>query len=153
MMQQRPRQFDDEQAFNVNKKDMIHKSTYLSGVVIKSAVKARLQFLLGQTLLRQKCTGVGGSARMFCCSNQRDLDERFHASECPGFDLRSYCNTAKLRKITTSTSVPVASSSRKAVGVTIYRNINSFTDCNRVNIDVSEVNLEMKHAKAIVMSV
>uniref|UniRef100_T1IBU2 Uncharacterized protein n=1 Tax=Rhodnius prolixus TaxID=13249 RepID=T1IBU2_RHOPR len=38
--------------------------------------------------------------------------------------------------------------SRKAGGVTIYRNINSFTDCHRVNIDISEIYLEMKDAKA-----
>ncbi|GFU16058.1 hypothetical protein TNCV_1300141 [Trichonephila clavipes] len=38
----------------------------------------------------------------------------------------------------------VSSSSRKAVGVAIYRNSNSFTDCNRVNIDISEINLGMK---------
>ncbi|GFR23892.1 hypothetical protein TNCT_359221 [Trichonephila clavata] len=36
----------------------------------------------------------------------------------PGFDLRSYCNTAKRRQIaTTSSLVLSSSSSRKAVGV------------------------------------
>uniref|UniRef100_T1HS85 Helically-extended SH3 domain-containing protein n=1 Tax=Rhodnius prolixus TaxID=13249 RepID=T1HS85_RHOPR len=38
--------------------------------------------------------------------------------------------------------------SRKAGGAVIYRNINSFTDYNRVNIDISEIYLEMKDAKA-----
>ncbi|GFT24230.1 uncharacterized protein TNCV_2064591 [Trichonephila clavipes] len=67
----------------------------------------------------------------------------------PGFDLRSSYNTAKRRQIATTSSVVVASSScRKADGVAIYRNINSFTDCNRVNIDSLEINLGMKDAKA-----
>lgn len=52
-VQQLPRQLDDDQAFNVNiKKNMIHKSTYLSGVVKKSVLKAWLQFLLGQPLYK-----------------------------------------------------------------------------------------------------
>ncbi|GFW76294.1 hypothetical protein TNCV_1580731 [Trichonephila clavipes] len=65
----------------------------------------------------------------------------------PDFDLRSSYNTSKLRQIAT------LSSSRKAVGVTVYRNINSATNCNRVNIDISEINLGMKDAKDVVMSV
>ncbi|GFU62250.1 ATP-dependent DNA helicase [Trichonephila clavipes] len=48
MVQQLPRQLDDDQVFNVNiKKDMIHKSKYLRGVVKKSALKAWLQFFIG----------------------------------------------------------------------------------------------------------
>jgi hypothetical protein len=40
MVKQLPRRLDDDQAFNVNiKKNMIHKSLYLSGVVKKSVVK------------------------------------------------------------------------------------------------------------------
>ncbi|GFY01159.1 hypothetical protein TNCV_5076261 [Trichonephila clavipes] len=65
----------------------------------------------------------------------------------PGFDLRSSYNTAKRRQIATISLVVVASSSRNAGGVTIYRNINSFTDFNRVNIDITEINLGMKDAK------
>ncbi|GFQ98188.1 uncharacterized protein TNCT_636031 [Trichonephila clavata] len=66
----------------------------------------------------------------------------------PGFGLRSYCNTAKCRQIKTTSSVAVSSSSsRKADSVAMYRNINSFTDCNRVNNDISEINLRMKDAK------
>ncbi|GFW90905.1 helitron_like_N domain-containing protein [Trichonephila clavipes] len=46
MMQQLPRQLDDDQTFNVNiKKNMIHKSMYLSGVVKKSVVKASIDKL------------------------------------------------------------------------------------------------------------
>ncbi|GFT10416.1 uncharacterized protein TNCV_3190971 [Trichonephila clavipes] len=70
-----------------------------------------------------------------------------------GFDLRSSYNTSKLRQIATSSLVAVSSSSRKAVGVAIYRNITSFTDCNRVNIYILEINLGMKDAKAMLMSV
>ncbi|GFQ86732.1 uncharacterized protein TNCT_365501 [Trichonephila clavata] len=68
----------------------------------------------------------------------------------PGFDLRSYCNTAKLKQIASTSSVAVSSlpSSRKADGVAIYRNINSFTDCNIVNTEISKINLGMKDAKA-----
>ncbi|GFS97369.1 uncharacterized protein TNCV_1825131 [Trichonephila clavipes] len=67
----------------------------------------------------------------------------------PGFDLRSYCNTAKCRQIATTLLVAISSSSnRYSGGVAIYCNINSFTDCNRVNIDILEINLEMKDAKA-----
>ncbi|GFX88104.1 hypothetical protein TNCV_159191 [Trichonephila clavipes] len=66
----------------------------------------------------------------------------------PGFDLRSSYNTAKRRQIVTTSSVEVSSSSRKAVGVAIYCNNYSFTDCNRVNIEISEINLEMTDAKA-----
>ncbi|GFQ81496.1 hypothetical protein TNCT_54611 [Trichonephila clavata] len=59
----------------------------------------------------------------------------------PAFDLRSYCNTAKRKQIATTSSVAVSSSSsRKADRVAIYRNTNSFTDCNRVSIDISEIN-------------
>ncbi|GFW09422.1 hypothetical protein TNCV_3995291 [Trichonephila clavipes] len=66
----------------------------------------------------------------------------------PGFNLRSSYNTAKRRKIATTSSVVIASSSnRKAGGVTIYRNMNSFIDCNRVNIDILEINLGMKDTK------
>ncbi|GFW77842.1 hypothetical protein TNCV_3404151 [Trichonephila clavipes] len=67
----------------------------------------------------------------------------------PRFDLRLSYNTAKRRQIeTTSSWVVSSSSSCKAGGVTIYRNINGFTYCNRVNIDISEINLGMKDAKA-----
>ncbi|GFV34272.1 helitron_like_N domain-containing protein [Trichonephila clavipes] len=53
MVQQLPRQLDDDQAFSVNiKKSMIHKSPYLSGVVMKSVVKVWLQFFLGQSLCK-----------------------------------------------------------------------------------------------------
>ncbi|GFY09328.1 hypothetical protein TNCV_1941381 [Trichonephila clavipes] len=54
----------------------------------------------------------------------------------PGFDLRSFGITAKHRRIATTSSVAVSlSSSHKASGVTLYRNINSFINssgCNRV---------------------
>ncbi|GFS58933.1 hypothetical protein TNCV_68611 [Trichonephila clavipes] len=65
------------------------------------------------------------------------------------FDLRSSYNTDKCRQIDTTSSMAVSSlSSCKAGGVTIYRNINSFTDCNRVNIDLSEIYLGMKNEEA-----
>ncbi|GFV64293.1 transposable element Tc3 transposase [Trichonephila clavipes] len=67
----------------------------------------------------------------------------------PSFYLRSYCNTAKIRQIaTTSSDVVTLSSSRKAGGIAIYRTINNFTVCNRVNIDISEINLGTKDARA-----
>ncbi|GFT95262.1 uncharacterized protein TNCV_3325801 [Trichonephila clavipes] len=61
-----------------------------------------------------------------------------------GFDLRSSYNTARSRQIATTSSVAVLSSSsnRKAGGVTAYRNINSFTYCNRVNIDLGKLTWE-----------
>ncbi|GFW66554.1 helitron_like_N domain-containing protein [Trichonephila clavipes] len=66
------------------------------------------------------------------------------------FDLRLYCNTGKRRQIATTSSIAVSlSSSHKAGGVAIYRHINSFTHCNRVNIDIPEINLGMKIAKAV----
>ncbi|GFX36569.1 hypothetical protein TNCV_2031501 [Trichonephila clavipes] len=68
-----------------------------------------------------------------------------------GFDLRSSYNTAKRRQIATTSSVAVSSpsSSSKAGGVAIYRNIHSFTDCNRVTeIDISKNSLGMKDATA-----
>ncbi|CAD7085388.1 unnamed protein product [Hermetia illucens] len=53
MVQQLPRELDDDLAFNINiKKNMIHKSTYLSGVVKKSVLKIWLQFLLSQPLYK-----------------------------------------------------------------------------------------------------
>ncbi|GFV84409.1 transposable element Tcb1 transposase [Trichonephila clavipes] len=53
MVQQQPRQLDDDQVFNVNiNKNRIHKSTYLNCVVIKSGVKVWLHFLLGQSLFK-----------------------------------------------------------------------------------------------------
>ncbi|GFS56236.1 uncharacterized protein TNCV_2769141 [Trichonephila clavipes] len=53
MVQQLPHQLDNDHAFNVNiKKNMIHKSTFLSGVVIKSVVKAELQFFLNHCIIR-----------------------------------------------------------------------------------------------------
>lgn len=74
--------------------------------------------------------------------------EDFKPVQVPGFDLRSYRNTAKRRQIATTSSAAVSSSSsRIAGGVAIYRNINSFTDCNRVNIDISEMNLQIKDPK------
>ncbi|GFR05770.1 hypothetical protein TNCT_251431 [Trichonephila clavata] len=73
----------------------------------------------------------------------------------PGFDPRSYCNTAKHRQIATTSSVTVSSpsSSRKTCGIAIYCNINTFADCNRVNTDISDINLGMKEVKAVVMSI
>jgi hypothetical protein len=48
-----PRSLDDDYAFNVNlKKNIIHKSSYLSGFVKKSTVKSWLQFLIDQPLYR-----------------------------------------------------------------------------------------------------
>ncbi|GFT58708.1 hypothetical protein TNCV_1360721 [Trichonephila clavipes] len=65
----------------------------------------------------------------------------------PGFDLKSSYNTSKRRQIATTSSVAVSSSSsRKANGVAMYRNIHSYTDCNRVNIGISEIILRMKDA-------
>ncbi|GFX22729.1 hypothetical protein TNCV_2994621 [Trichonephila clavipes] len=56
----------------------------------------------------------------------------------PGFDLNSYCNTAKRKQIAT-TSLTVVSSSRKGGGIAMHRNINSFADCSRVNIDIRKL--------------
>ncbi|GFU00235.1 hypothetical protein TNCV_801991 [Trichonephila clavipes] len=56
-----------------------------------------------------------------------------------GFDLRSYCNTARRRQIATTSSV-VVSTTGPYIG---------FSDCNRVNIDILEINLGMKDAKAV----
>ncbi|GFY20264.1 hypothetical protein TNCV_208961 [Trichonephila clavipes] len=66
----------------------------------------------------------------------------------PGFDMRSSYTTAKHRQVATTSLVVVSSSSsRNARGITIDRNINNFTDCNRVNVDISETNLRMKDAR------
>ena len=48
--------------------------------------------------------------------------------------------------IATSSVAVSSSSNSKTGGVAIYR--NSFTDCNRVNIDISEIHLEVKDTKA-----
>lgn len=54
MVKSLPRQLDDDQAFNVSiKKHLIHKSSYLSGFVKKSAVKSWLQFLVTTPLYRR----------------------------------------------------------------------------------------------------
>ncbi|CAN7938547.1 unnamed protein product [Ixodes hexagonus] len=53
MVQQLPRRLDDNYAFNVNiKKNLVHKSRYLSGFVRKSIVKAWLRFLVDQQLYK-----------------------------------------------------------------------------------------------------
>ncbi|GFV12187.1 hypothetical protein TNCV_1536841 [Trichonephila clavipes] len=139
MVQQLLRQLDDDQAFNVNiKKNIIHKSTYLSSVVIKSMCDRSA--LESEVLLVRQRLAI----------SETWMEDPMSVN-VPGFDQRSFYNTAKRRQIATTTSVMVASSSssRKAGGVAIYRNINSFTDCNRVNIDISEINLGMKDAKAV----
>ena len=54
MVSELPRQLDDDYAINVCiKKHMIHKSSYLSGYVKKSTVKAWLNFLVKTPLYRQ----------------------------------------------------------------------------------------------------
>ncbi|GFT66814.1 hypothetical protein TNCV_86991 [Trichonephila clavipes] len=74
----------------------------------------------------------------------------FMSVNLSGFDLRSYCNIAKRRQIATTSSVAVSSLSIcKAVGVTIYHSINGYTNYNRVNIDISKINLGMKDTKAV----
>ncbi|GFT22441.1 pro-Pol polyprotein [Trichonephila clavipes] len=80
--------------------------------------------------------------------------EDLMAANVPAFDTRSSYNTAKLRQIETTSSVEISSSSssssRKAVGVAIYRNINSFTDCYRLNINILEINLGRKDPKTVI---
>ncbi|XP_055632950.1 uncharacterized protein LOC129773377 [Toxorhynchites rutilus septentrionalis] len=54
MVNELPRQLDDDYAFNVSiKKHMIHKSSYLSGYVKKRTVKAWLNYLVTTPLYRQ----------------------------------------------------------------------------------------------------
>ncbi|XP_053698655.1 uncharacterized protein LOC128745602 [Sabethes cyaneus] len=54
MLRSLPRQLDDDQAFNVFiKKHVIHKSSYLSGFVKKSVVKAWLTYLVKTPLYRR----------------------------------------------------------------------------------------------------
>ncbi|XP_028968774.1 uncharacterized protein LOC114828514 [Galendromus occidentalis] len=54
MVQNVPRDLDDDHAFNVNlKKSLVHKSSYLSGYVKKSTVKAWLQYLIEQPLYKR----------------------------------------------------------------------------------------------------
>lgn len=53
MEYQLPRQLDDEFAINVNiHKNLIHKSTYLSGYVKKVVVKKLLKYLIKQSSYR-----------------------------------------------------------------------------------------------------
>lgn len=48
-----PRSLDDDYAFNVNlKKNLVHKSSYISGFVKKGNVEAWLRFLVGQPLYK-----------------------------------------------------------------------------------------------------
>ncbi|XP_037913697.1 uncharacterized protein LOC119653201 [Hermetia illucens] len=64
MVQQLPRELDDDLAFNINiKKNMIHKSTYLSGVV-----KNKLGYILSQHNNRSSIYSVTEvhRSRMFC---------------------------------------------------------------------------------------
>lgn len=54
MVNELPRQLDDDYAFNVSiKKHMVHKSSYLSGYVKKGTVKAWLNHLITTPLYRQ----------------------------------------------------------------------------------------------------
>lgn len=54
MVNELPRQLDDDYAFNVSiKRHMIHKSSYLSGYVKKTTVKAWLRYLVTTPLYRQ----------------------------------------------------------------------------------------------------
>lgn len=53
MVRSLPRSLDDDYAFNVNvKKNIMHKSSYISGFVKKSTVQAWLQFLVEQPLYK-----------------------------------------------------------------------------------------------------
>jgi hypothetical protein len=53
MVQQLPMRLDDDHVFNVNiKKKLIHKSTYVSGFMKKSVVKAWLRYLINQPLYK-----------------------------------------------------------------------------------------------------
>ncbi|GFW45056.1 helitron_like_N domain-containing protein [Trichonephila clavipes] len=162
---------------------------YLIAAVIKSVVKAWLQFLLGQSFSKHSKITVhwdsfNANTITTCVAANGICDDPIEHLQCgrsalasevllerqnlaisetwmedsmpvnvPGFDLRSSNNNTKLRQIAASSSVAVSSSSRKDVGVAIHRSINSFTDCNRVNLDISEINLGMKDPKAVVTSI
>lgn len=53
MVQQLSRRMDDDFAFNVNiKKNLIHKSSYLSGFVRNAVVKAWPRYLVKQPLYK-----------------------------------------------------------------------------------------------------
>ena len=74
--------------------------------------------------------------------------ENFLSVNVLGFDLRSQRNTATKRQIATTSSVAMSlSSSHKADGVVLYRNLNS-SDCDRVDIDMSDIHYEIKDAKS-----
>ncbi|GFV30230.1 hypothetical protein TNCV_97061 [Trichonephila clavipes] len=65
--------------------------------------------------------------------------EDFMSVNVPGFDLISYCKTAKRRQIATTPSVAVSSSSSQGVIIII--------NYNRVNVDISKINLGLKDAR------
>ncbi|GFY25053.1 uncharacterized protein TNCV_2692441 [Trichonephila clavipes] len=158
MVQQLPHQLGDDQAFNVNIRNIIRKSTYLSGQWEKLGYNSylgnhcisitRSQYIGIHFMLTQKPVVWQPTPSLMIRLSIYSVEDSMPVSVL-GFYLRSYCNTAKRRQIATTSSVEISSSSNhKAGGVAIYRNINSFTDCNRVNIDISENNLGMKDAKA-----
>ena len=69
MVRSLPRSLDDDYAFNVNlKKNLVHKSSYLSGFVKKSDVEPWLRFLCEQPLYKHYNITVDWS--VFSNSNQ-----------------------------------------------------------------------------------
>ncbi|GFX29503.1 hypothetical protein TNCV_4775771 [Trichonephila clavipes] len=71
------------------------------------------------------------------------------AVNVPGFDLRSpLMILLSADKLQLHHRWYIIIFKSQSGGVTIYSNINSFTDCNRVNFDISNINLGMKDAKA-----
>ncbi|GFT19400.1 helitron_like_N domain-containing protein [Trichonephila clavipes] len=135
MLQHLPRPLDDDQAFNVNiKKDMTHKSTYLSGVVKKSMmtfigpIPETISFYHGFGQASPTVRELRDVFQTLVAKTPREDSMRVNV---PGFNLRPYCNAAKRRQIATISSVVSSSSSRKAGGIVMCRDINSFTNCNK----------------------
>ncbi|GFV81741.1 helitron_like_N domain-containing protein [Trichonephila clavipes] len=147
MVQQLPRQLDEreDQVFNVNIKNMSELRGHKISVVAANAIG-------DDPIEHPQCDRSALESEVLLVRQNLAVSEtRMEDSlpvNVPGFDLRSSYNTTKRRQIATTSSVVVSSSNRKAGGVTIYRNINNFTDCNRFNIDISEINLVMKDAEA-----
>ncbi|GFW80210.1 hypothetical protein TNCV_461171 [Trichonephila clavipes] len=112
MVQQLPRQLDDDQAFNVNIQNMIHKSTYLSGVVETSVANTIANWVsanaIGDLIEYLQCDKSTPKLEVLLARQNLAISETWMEEtmpvNVPGFDLRSYSNTAKSGQIATVSS-------------------------------------------------
>ncbi|GFX98776.1 hypothetical protein TNCV_1503521 [Trichonephila clavipes] len=128
MVQQLPRQLDDDQAFNVSIRNMIHESTYLSGEItvhwdsfhantLTSCVAANA---IGNVPIQHLQRDISApESEALLVRQNLGISETWIKDSMPvnelSSDLRSYCNTAKRRQIAATSSVVVSSSSSRHI--------------------------------------